>query len=147
VLERVVRKTWGIFFYRESCKRRAYRESLSEAYGLLERVGDEGLGSFFYRESCKRWVWSAFKKLKMHFQRAKLAVVQAYKNRVANVFATQFLYAWTVPRSAEKMHLTPLTPLTSSLCKLSPVALPVKKKQPRLVSYKTVVSYNVCQTN
>ncbi len=37
------------------------------------------------------------------------------------------------------MPLAPLTPLTSSLCSYSPVALPVKKKQPGLVLAITFV--------
>jgi len=41
----------GDFFLQGEPQERAYRESLTEACGVLGRVGEKRLETFFYRES------------------------------------------------------------------------------------------------
>jgi len=52
-LDVLVRKALGNFSQGEP-QERAYRESLSEACGVLGCVGEKGLGEFFHRESHRR---------------------------------------------------------------------------------------------
>jgi len=97
----------GTFFLQGEPQEKAYRESLSEALGVLRRVGEKGLGSGEIREKAEGSLWAYKKQQRCIFNEHMLVEVQTYKNRLTNKFVSLFLYVWTFPLPAEKCIAQP----------------------------------------
>jgi len=112
-LVRGVSGAWGVggyglgrFFSQGELQEKSCRESLSEALGELGVLVVTAWAVFFYRESCSE---------------------KNSRESLSDNNLLAFSLISPLSRPLSPMPLTPHTPLTSSLCKLSPVALPVKK--------------------